>query len=247
MSPKTQTQTLATPTPADALAAAAASVIPTAPPFCPPWQKFRSPAANPPGFWTAVNHDIWTGGFVMQLGTAPHSATAPLTNGTLQVGWFWQGYLNAGWNSLTVRFQLGPVTLRANGGAVAAKVYANLGGPLEVPIRERKHFHRMSAVSSGACIYLTINADLEESGTYKLYLGGQLDSSYACAASPYAEIICARTEVTHCGPAFQALGAAQGVAPVEVLELQPVQEKDVKLIDIDPAKEPRLAPILQGV
>ena len=240
-----QTQTLS-PT-ADAVAAAA-SGIPAAPPFCPPWQKFRSPATNPPGFWTAVGHDIWTGGLVIQLGTAAHPSTAPLTRGSLQAGWYWQGYLNAGWNSLTVRFQLGPVTLRPNGGSVAGKVYANLGGPAEVLPRERQHFHRMAAAVSGACTYLTINAYLENSGTYKLYLGAQIDSEYACAASPYGEIIVARTEVTHCGPAFQALGAAQGVAPMEGLELQPVfEDADVKLIDINPEKEPRAIPVVQGV
>jgi hypothetical protein len=242
MSPKTQTQPSAA-----ALDAAVGSGIPAAPPFCPPWQKFRSPATNPPGFWTAVNHDIWTGGLVLQLGTVPHGSTTPLTYGSLSAGYFWQGYLCAGWHSLTVRFQLGPVTLRPNGGSISGKVFASIGGPAELPLRERKNFYKAAAVASGACIYLTINAYFEEAGTYKLYLGGQLDSSYSCSASPYGEIIASRIEVTHCGPGFQAVGAAQGVAPVELLELQPAELEDVKLIEINPEKEPRVAPIVQGV
>lgn len=240
-----QTQTVTVPAPAGDIAALA-SGLPAAPPFCPPWQKFRSPATNPPGFWTAVGHDIWTGGLVMQLGTVAHGSTTPLTRGSLSAGYFWQGYLCAGWHSLTFRFQLGPVTLRPNGGSISGKVFASLGGPSELPLRERKNFYRSAAAVSGTCIYLTINAYLEDPGTYKVYLGGQLDSEYACAASPYGEIIASRIEVTHCGPAFQALGAAQGVAPVEVLELQPVEDADVQLIDIVPEKEPRLAPV-QGV
>lgn len=240
-----QQTAVATPT-ADALAAIG-SGVPAAPPFCPPWQKFRSPATNPPGFWTAVGHDIWTGGLVMQLGTAAHPSTAPLTFGSLSAGYFWQGYLCAGWHSLTVRFQLGPVSLGPHGGSVSGKVFASLGGPSELPLRERVNFYRSAAAASGACIYLTINAYLENPGTYKMYLGGQIDSQYACAASPYGEIIVARTEVNHCGPAFQAAGAAQGVAPVEALELQPFREKDVKLFDINPEKEPRVAPFVQGV
>ena len=223
-------------------AIAAASVIPGTPPFCPPWQKFRSPTTNPPGFWTAVGHDIWTGGIVMQLGAVQHGPATPLTRGSLQAGYHWQGYLCAGWHSLTVRFQFGPVSLGQSGGTVTGKVYANLGGALELPIRERQHFHKSAAAISKGYVYVTINACLENAGTYKLFLGGQLDSEYSCAASPYGEIIVARTEVTHCGPAFQALGAAQGVAPVEILQLQPAfDDADVQLIDIDPANEPRLA------
>jgi hypothetical protein len=243
-----QTQTVTTPAAADALALG--SGIPAAPPFCPPWQKFRSPATNPPGFWTAVGHDIWTGGLVMQLGTPAHPSTAPLTFGSLSAGYFWQGYLCAGWHSLTVRFQLGPVSLGAHGGSVSGKVFASLGGPSELPLRERVNFYRSAAAASGACIYLTINAYLENPGTYKMYLGGQIDSQYACAASPYGEIIVSRTEVTHCGPAFQALGAAQGVAPEGLLEAQPAEafdEKAVQLIDINPEKEPRAIPVVQGV
>ena len=79
------TQNIAPTAAADAIAAIG-SGIPTAPPFCPPWQKFRSPATSPPGFWTAVGHDIWTGGLVMQLGTPAHPSTTPLTFGSLSAG-----------------------------------------------------------------------------------------------------------------------------------------------------------------
>lgn len=240
-------QTLTAPADTAATAAiAAASVIPSAPPFCPPWQKFRSPATNPPGFWTAVGHDVWTGGIVMQLGTTPHGPATPLTRSSLQAGYHWQGYLCSGWHSITIRFQFGPVTLHQNGGTVTGKVYAHLGGPLELPIRERRHFNKSAAVVSKGCVYVTINAYLEDAGTYKLLLGGQLDSEYSCSANPYGEIICSRIEVTHCPPFFQAVGAAQGVAPAELLEAQPPAEGKVALIDIDLAKEPRIS-LVPGV
>jgi hypothetical protein len=242
---KTQTQTQ----PSAAEAVAIASVIPSAPPFYPPWQKFRTPATNPAGFWTAVGHDVWTGGIVMQLGTIPHGPTTPQTWGALQAGYHWQGYLCSGWHSITVRFQFGPVTLHQNGGTITGKVYASLGGPLEFPIRSRRHFNQSAAVISKGCVYVTINAYLEDAGTYTLRLGGQLNSGYSCSANPYGEIICSRIEVTHCPPSFQAVGAAKGVAPAALPETQPFKEGEVALIDIDLEKEPRvsLVPGVQGL
>jgi hypothetical protein len=236
MSPKTQTQ----PSAATADALTATTLVPNAPPFIDPWKKFRSPATNPPGFWTAVKHDAWTGGFVMQMGTVPHSASTPPTSGVLLVGYQWDGYLPEGQQSLIARFQLGPVSKLARGGQVQANVFLQLRGPIG------QFFDEAPAVRDGI-VYLKINPPVAlRAGLHQIRVGAYIANSYAGTADPYAEIINNRTELLYCPPYLQAAGAAQGVQP-ESAGLQIDEKKlDLQKISLEDTVKSRLEGNLIG-
>jgi len=240
MSPKTQTQP-------SAAVAAATTPLPNAPPFVDPWKKLRIPAGNPPGFWTAVKHDPWTGGFVMQMGTVPHSANTPPTSDVLVVGYQWDGNLPDGQQSFLARFQLGPVSKLARGGQVQANLFLQLRGPIG------QFFEEAVAVTNGI-VYLRINPPVPlRTGQYQIRVGGYIASSYAGAADPYAEIINNRTEFLYFPPNTLAAGAAQGMQP-ESAGLHIDEKKvDLQKISLEEAVRPRLSasqpwgePILAG-
>jgi hypothetical protein len=177
---------------------ATASLIPTSvpsgPPFTSPWAKFRNPPTDPAGFWSAVGHDAMVGGLVLQLGTQPHGATAPSTSGSMYIGYQWEGYLPAGIPNITVRFHLGPVSVRPNGGNVSTLLVAQLFGPqgqladVEQPPANRADSWWALRITSPILL---------QAGQYRLRFGVGLVSQYQGSAAPYGEIIVKDSSVTY--------------------------------------------------
>ena len=186
-----------------ALAANAATPVPSAPPFTAPWGRFRNPPQDPPGYWSAIRHDVWNGSFVMQLGTLPHPATSPQTNGSLFVGYQWMGYLPAGRHNFTVRVHLGPVSQRPNGGQVQAFLLAQLFGPQG----QLADFIDLPASRFDSYWSLRVTAPtVLKAGNYTFRFGGGIVSSFQRDQTPYGEIICKDSSAVYdCSTAVQGL------------------------------------------
>ena len=226
MSPKTQTQpSAATASTTDAIAASAS--IASAPPFLAPWRVINSP--EPAGFWKAVGVRPWVGDWVMQLGADPHPSNAPYTAGELIAGFQWSGYLPTGLHTFIVRFANGPITANASGGQISANLFLHVDGRGTSQVAQRNGVQ-----------YLLVSRFLF-AGTHTLSFGGIIKSAFQGLASPYGEIIVARSEFTHfSGPyefaSIQAAAAPLGLSKVDLGESLFDEEK-LKTVEISPRKE----------
>jgi hypothetical protein len=180
-----------------ATAQTATASVPSGPPFTSPWAKFRNPPTDPAGFWSAVRHDAMVGGLVLQLGTQPHSATAPATSGSMYIGYQWEGYLPAGIPNIIVRFHLGPVTVRPNGGSVSTLLVAQLFGPQG----QLADIAQPPANPSDSWWVLRVTSPVAlQAGQYTLRFGAGLVSQYQGSAAPYGEIIVKDSSLTYQNP-----------------------------------------------
>jgi hypothetical protein len=199
--------------------------ITPAPPFLTPWRVIDS--AEPPGFWKAVGVDPWRGTWVMQLGTDPHPATAPLTAGELVVGFRFTGFLRAGYHTFLVRFANGPVSVSPNGGQISASLFLNVDGRGTSQIAQRNSVQYLQVAR-----YLTVG------GTHTISFGGLIRSAFQGAASPYAEII-SGAEFRHfpgvasLGADVQAESAAESLAEVSTGESLFTEDK-LQTVEISP-------------
>ena len=214
--------------------------VPSGPPFTSPWTRFRNPPTDPSGFWTAIRHDVWNGAILLQLGTQPHPITTPPTGGSLYVGYNWAGYLPAGRHNFTVRFHVGPVSLRPNGGQVEGLLLAQLFGPhgqladiIPVPANRLDSYWTLRVTSP---------SDLK-AGQYTFRFGAALISNYQRDQMPYGEIIVKDSSVSYDGSALgqlQSLDDESGLPAIlsdeksflfeEVSEEQAVRERRELLI-----------------
>ncbi len=155
------------------------------PPFvvheAPPFNGYTFICSPTPwGFWTAVRKNPSIGEIVMQLGRRQNGA-AHYTRGRLEVGWKKRVSAIAGTRFKAV-FSAGPISLRPNGGFVAATVLLELrrvGDGRTFSAHARPVSHQQSI----------LEVELPTTAQYDLKLTGILNSFYWGYANPYGEII----------------------------------------------------------
>jgi hypothetical protein len=180
---------------ASATAAASSSPQVWGPPFTNPWGWM--PAAAPAGYWIVPKPDAWNGGWVQQMGSNAHPASAPLTQGDLLVAFLRDVTLPAGMQSFLARLELGPVSLiRRNGGASDAYVFLQVTGP-------GFNWVDLRPAVSNSVMYLDVTPPVAlKAGSYRIRFGGYVIESYQGSQETYAEIINKRTEILYYPPSF---------------------------------------------
>jgi len=170
------------------------------------WSHYLYPASAPAGTWRAQRWNPTSGGLVHQLGASGDGGVSAMS----RIGWVRTVDLNSqiGSHSFRVRFQMGPVSERPNGGTARGRVFA----------------HLVPTIDLGWATPRLVFADLPAGGTvdlttgtavpvrFRLFVWTQCDLQGNPGARPYCEVIVHDLRVEH---SFWPLPQLQDVAEAD--------------------------------